>query len=1094
MDEMFTPEEMYEMISGKKKKEDDVLSFIPESEKDDEDKEYESHFGNRSFMDAVDRMEEEKEEAPVPSAYDSNKLLSSFNRLMELRGVKNKSDTSDIMSPISSKMPDKEDFTYGLNNKAPSVSQAKDISNIVPSAFSQIPSKDDFTYEEKESTPPKFSVAETMKRFKLEHPELYPESERIKEESPAKPDASLINKYNIYREGALNDVRNAPEFEKEQDKRFVERMVGESKMANQNMPEWFHQKRALDALKVRREGGEFGSLKKAWDSLTAIDPERARKLREEEIAKIKAINIQREDAGLDPIPLPKQIAGDEIKQEPYKGVPFKMGMPFDFKKEAINAPLQSSMDDKSSFLKKEDTLKKEDRYKDLFTKELMREYPETSTVNVARTLSNEDLVSGFEEAIKESQTGGKPIRDTQKDAIINEYKKVAEEEGLDPNLFLGHGFTESKLVSGAKNKDSTASGTGQLTVAAYKDVQRDNPQFKDISFDELNKPENYKLQARAHAKYFKQMLRSAGGGEDGKPINTEMALRKYYQGGRPNSFYVERAKAGLDANGNPLVDKVDAEGNVISSVEDQQEELMRRGYDGPDADNYVKTVYSNRDMFANAGGDYSKISPRRLGGDSAEKVEALRRYKLFLASNDPSVLSEKDKAMIFDTGKNPFQDEQNALDEQKLLYLRDKYKEAQDSIKKNAPMPYLFGGSEESAKSGAMQEAAAKPAQGMIPSVSELESGKFPEPREVSPEQRAAEDINQKVKEQKSDLSSLLERLKQAESSAQRSVMMGSLGKALSQIGAGIAGIKYKSDIKTPDTPVFDEMIKGADRPLEALKRSIEIEKHDPNSPAAKSLRALLQSELDANQIKGVDLSGLSYNQMNELYTHISKQSYIKSKYAYEKDRKTEEKADKEITDFNNSLNKAVSSSRSALGKAASMVFQADRLFQLTGRDPSEFNKITEGQLLEIIGGMDSMINTQSTITGRQKLSDAMSSYRRELSKYASKFSNKPVPAKAADFIQQMYKTVLNERAVAEKELNEFFDKEETAISDKTKAIRSDKINQIKNKFAKMYMDSQIYDEHTEKGIANFMKINNIKDRDQAVEILKKQGLIKNKD
>jgi hypothetical protein len=313
--------------------------------------------------------------------------------------------------------------------------------------------------------------------------------------------------------------------------------------------------------------------------------------------------------------------------------------------------------------------------------------------------------------------------------------------------------------------------------------------------------------------------------------------------------------------------------------------------------------------------------------------------------------------------------------------------------------------------------------------------------------------------------------------------------RGLNQAMHGAMEAKGKVKLENISDKLIEGQEKLAGESLKDLSAEIEMnkfsEENDPRSEKAESYRNFLNTtfNIDPQSIKN-----LSLKEMKDLTTPLAAMTKAKAEYK----REEIEKADKEVDKFKDKISAAFDqTARSNIGKTASIIFQADRMYQVTGRDPSKFDELTGSQIFELIGAMDSMINTQSTIAGRKHLADTISTYRQNLTRFAEKTGNRPLGAKAGDFVRSMYKTINTERKLAEKRVNQYFDAHYVGVSDKTKQLRDPKLKEIMAAFAKGFMDEVIYDKDIEKGIANFMRVNKIENREEAVEILKKQGLIK---
>ena len=113
---------------------------------------------------------------------------------------------------------------------------------------------------------------------------------------------------------------------------------------------------------------------------------------------------------------------------------------------------------------------------------------------------------------------------------------------------------------------------------------------------------------------------------------------------------------------------------------------------------------------------------------------------------------------------------------------------------------------------------------------------------------------------------------------------------------AGVAGLASKSYIEPPKVSAFEDYEKSASLPLEKFKRGLEIQKEDPNSQVSKDMRSLLGEDLKKAGI-AVNLDGLSYNQLKDIYPNVSRMAerleVSKIKLAEKKEADADKKEDK---------------------------------------------------------------------------------------------------------------------------------------------------------------------------------------------------------
>jgi hypothetical protein len=218
--------------------------------------------------------------------------------------------------------------------------------------------------------------------------------------------------------------------------------------------------------------------------------------------------------------------------------------------------------------------------------------------------------------------------------IIDLYTKYTKDLNLDLNKMLGHSYLESGLKAGIPNIDgiSSATGLGQITKKAYKELQRLYPEkFGKISFQDMNKSPD--LQVQAHLNYFKSMLDRSKGDYD-------LALRKYYSGFKNNKTLNEYADKGLDWDGKtPLKDKKLKNGKTWT-VEEQKNYMRKGGFDGPNADNYVAKIYGFENEFRRLAG--LPINEKIASGDKVLYAALPNRPQLAGDALIPSVANQQD--------------------------------------------------------------------------------------------------------------------------------------------------------------------------------------------------------------------------------------------------------------------------------------------------------------------------------------------------------------------------------------------------------------------------------------------------------------------
>lgn len=274
-------------------------------------------------------------------------------------------------------------------------------------------------------------------------------------------------------------------------------------------------------------------------------------------------------------------------------------------------------------------------------------------------------------------------------------------------------------------------------------------------------------------------------------------------------------------------------------------------YGNEDNDNYVKAIEQRKkkydkqlSMADNVNRSPSSVEEESqiMGGPSAnpeeykklQKLDALRRVQNFLKSGEGN-LSPEDAPLLFGPVPDSKEYSKFISDQDKLLKLKKEY----DAL------PFK--------REIAAEEKTEEPSEG-LPT------------KEESPESSSAQKQAETLIAQQTSLKDDL--LRAQEASAQNK-FYANLARAATQIATGAAGLKGKVSAKMPDTGVFEDLQKQADLPITELDQRIKIEGEDPNSDVSNSMRELLTKDLEKVGMK-VNLSGLSYNQMKDIYSPLS--------------------------------------------------------------------------------------------------------------------------------------------------------------------------------------------------------------------------------
>lgn len=247
-------------------------------------------------------------------------------------------------------------------------------------------------------------------------------------------------------------------------------------------------------------------------------------------------------------------------------------------------------------------------------------------------------------------------------------------------------------------------------------------------------------------------------------------------------------------------------------------------------------------------------------------------------------------------------------------------------------------------------------------------------------------------------------RLEEAERQARENEALGLFSKAISQISGGVAQTKAKADLGKVDTSIADEFLKTSGKPLEELKRSIEMEKDDPNSAASKSIRAIAQRELKGIGMN-IDLGNMSYAQIKNIFPEIERRAerletakYRQAALNVAKSQKEETKRSDDQRKAFTSLNKDIVNFR---GNTAAKVAAENQLRISQALSLAERGDNLSPQELQLLASEIARVaqGGAPTISGIKEVTPV--TLRTKLSKVSSFLMNRPSPAKANEFIKR---------------------------------------------------------------------------------------------
>lgn len=334
------------------------------------------------------------------------------------------------------------------------------------------------------------------------------------------------------------------------------------------------------------------------------------------------------------------------------------------------------------------------------------------------------------------------------------------------------------------------------------------------------------------------------------------------------------------------------------------------------------------------------------------------------------------------------------------------------------------------------------------------------------------------------------------------------------KIGAAIAG-GNQTQFK-PDMSDNEAAIKGNDRFITDLQARKQAEGTDPNSGYSKGLRDW------AKQSYGIDLKGASAEQVEKIAPYLSKQfeaqqtrqnqqDLLKQKLQERQwetgerskdrelrrdelksasDARAQDKKDastnKDFGHLSEKLTEEMSSSRSALGKAANISRSADAIEKLATQfeDP---NKLDTRHIQEIARNLDAMLSSgAATVSGANKLVPQTASG--DWAHIAEYIGNIPQGAEQGAFVQRMLDTVRRERDLAKSQIGVAKKKVIAGYGHLEKADPDRYHGLLKAHGIEDEKDgSAVYSDAQEKGIKAVMDHNKVS-RDEAVKALKDAG------
>lgn len=683
------------------------------------------------------------------------------------------------------------------------------------------------------------SISQSLEKTQEDTPEAEERRRILKEkfgvnvtpykDKPA-PQKSLTRAEKQQTEEELDKLSDPEMVKKEEEFKAYEDALATSRVTNPRLTEGQHEMNALRAVRQLREKKELElkgktPLTAAGDFLSGLfeeSPEQAKQRREMARKEFDRANEVRVSMGLPKRPMPKEY--EEI------GVPAQQDeKPYEFtsKQYAATPPKSSGLADQKtpSF------------------DEFLKQYANYDYKNELEGVSDEELAGltkGRGEKRNVSYISETP--EGFKAPDVNEVKQeaisVAKRLGQNPATFLGQIDQESSFNPLAISKTG-AKGLGQMFPAAYSDAQKMDKEgiLKNVPYREMIKPENWKLQLYAAGLYNQWIdtYMTKGAGDE--------ARLKWYSGGADE----EKAKArGTDPTAYA--------NSVLKRAKKYEKELAGQApSEAPTAETPPKLVSRSPAMVSEEE-EGEEIIPRITDRSSIDKVAKLKSIQNFLTGKEGEAPLSFGPYSDTEAGRGLYAS--GMSDQNRLLNLKQRYDEMMAA--KNIPSDTKFipvEGEDGAPLPPSMSTAPSSvPAPSTVAQPSAAPSGGLP----ATP---SSENIEK--------LTALQKQLQAARESGRSSELLGGLGSAAERILAGGIGFGSNVALKPSEGGVWNQMIKDRDRPVEEFKQDIALQADDPNSEVSNSMRSILEKDLKDIGVSA-NLSGLSYNQMKEIYSPIS--------------------------------------------------------------------------------------------------------------------------------------------------------------------------------------------------------------------------------
>lgn len=793
--------------------------------------------------------------------------------------------------------------------------------------------------------------------------------------------------------------------------RFLE--TSPFKNVDENLANLHAEKQALEFF--NKQDTDLIEKRKEKDQLL-----RDKQLSEQKKSKIREINALRQESGL---PLLDEETGQKVEtstdKEKKQDYNYSTGM----SAEPIQ-PVKSYIEDRKRSVSTP--------YAPVPQSQGLKEgeffiSPQDYYQNQYKGLSPKDIISDDTVGAVREPAAKKPsvvVNPEEKKQILGEIESVVGKDKLQNHVaFINK--ENAPFDKFAKNPETSAEGLYQLTDDAYSDVQRKNNKFKNVSKSEMLK--DAKLQAEAYETYMGDIENWIRKNLKTEPTE-ELKAKVYYQGRRSNKEYNEAADKGVNIFGKVISDdpprKNPKTGEMIPGKTKEQkiQEQRKMGYDGPYAQGYWNDIQKNKTVALSEGVSRQPSYVQEALTNVPDPVK-----KAIFAKSDEEFASAMNEVV-----KYP----QLAIDPEK----RDEVKRTTEEL---STLNRWFRN-----KSQEEQETILASQQTPTELPKEGASG-------------ISKEIGDYVQAYKSQ--NTIDALTQVQDKANRLRMMNLFIQGASQTGRGIAGAMSGYTVK-PDEP-FKALDAMADTIEAQYKERAAKEGDDPNSEFSKLITNFGNKMLQKIGVEDNPLTGLSANAATKLmpiikdwYEADTKANYVRDQKQRDREYKEELIADKEVQKISDNLAKIDRSTKSNIAKPRSIVYQIDRMLALTGRNGENIPNLTGAEVLELIGGLDNIMNNQSTVAGRQKLAEEFNTLSGDIRDIIRYVSNNPVPRGADEFVKRLYKTILREREISNSQLRHYYGTVMAGISDKTLQMRKDKIDQIFDSYLKPFEYEQTSD------------------------------------